>query len=118
MRPKDFSPSGSGTATPLLNEPIRTVRAHLCSATIWKGVGLTLQGTSRESTGVAHGLRSLRIVWVGNGDTAAGEAVGTACQRSFQCPHFDFEPAWADSGDQDRNREVMRAVTFSRCQFC
>ncbi len=33
-------------------------------------------------------------------------------------PHFDFEPALADSGDQDRNRESILAVTFSRCEFC
>ena len=38
---------------------------------------LTLQGAYIEFAGVAHGLRSLRSVWVGNGDTAAGKAVGT-----------------------------------------
>jgi hypothetical protein len=58
-------------------EPIGTGRAHPRSATIRKCVRLTLQGSYIEFAGVAHGLRSLRSVWVGNGDTAAGKAVGT-----------------------------------------
>ena len=58
-------------------EPIGTARADPGSATIRKCVGLTLQGSYIEFAGVAHGLRSLGSVWVGNGDTAAGQAVGT-----------------------------------------
>jgi hypothetical protein len=46
-------------------------------------VGLTLQRTSREFAGVAHGLHRFRSVWVGNGDTAAGEPIGAA--RAHSC---------------------------------
>jgi hypothetical protein len=42
----------------------------------------------------------------------------TGANGTSNFPHFDFEPALADSGDQDRNRESILAVTFSRCEFC
>jgi hypothetical protein len=58
-------------------EPIGTARTHPCSVTIRKCVGLTLQGSQIEFAGVAHRLRGLRRLWVGNSDTAAGKAVGT-----------------------------------------
>ena len=58
-------------------QPVGTARTDPCSTQIRKCMDLPLQGSSIEFAGVAHGLRRFRNVWVADGDTGAGKAVGT-----------------------------------------